>query len=130
MDREIDKTKQETLARDEVGSLISSARVAGTEVYNTRGDHLGTVEHVMIDKYSGQVSYAVMSFGGFLGIGQKYHPLPWQVLDFDPSKGGYCVDLGKQTLEGAPTYGVSSDPHEWTDRGWRNRVDDYYRPYI
>jgi hypothetical protein len=84
----------------------------------------------MIDKLSGQVAYAVMSFGGFLGIGEKYHPLPWQVLDYDTGKGGYVVDLDKKTLEGAPYYADTSDPHDWTDRTWRSRVDDYYRPYI
>ena len=83
---------QENLARAELGTLISSRRVEGTDVYNSRGDHLGTIEHVMIDKLTGQVSYAVMSFGGFLGIGEKYHPLPWQVLEYDTSKGGYIVE--------------------------------------
>jgi hypothetical protein len=71
-----------------------------------------------------------MSFGGFLGIGEKYHPLPWSVLDYDTAKGGYVVDLDKKTLEDAPYYGVTSDPYDWTDRTWRNRVDDYYRPYL
>jgi hypothetical protein len=126
----MDTRTQDTLARNELGNLISSRRVEGTEVYNTKGEHLGSIEHVMIDKLSGQVAYAVMSFGGFLGIGEKYHPLPWQVLDYDTAKGGYAVDLDKKTLEGAPYYGDSSDPHEWTDRTWRSRVDDYYRPYI
>ncbi len=126
----MDTRTQDTLARDEVGSLISSSRVAGTEVYNTKGDHLGSIDHVMIDKLSGQVNYAVMSFGGFLGIGEKYHPLPWAVLDYDPAKGGYVVDLDKKTLEAAPTYADTSDPYAWDDRGWRGRVDKYYQPYI
>ncbi|MGH7002471.1 MAG: PRC-barrel domain-containing protein [Alphaproteobacteria bacterium] len=126
----MDTRTQESLARDEVGSLISSSRVTGTEVYNPKGDHLGTVEHVMIDKLSGQVGYAVMSFGGFLGIGEKYHPLPWAVLDYDVAKGGYVVDLDKKTLEGAPYYGDTSDPYDWADRGWRSRVDKYYQPFL
>ena len=127
---EMDTRTQDTLARDEMGNLISSRRVEGTDVYNTNGEHLGSIEHVMLDKLSGQVAYAVMSFGGFLGIGEKYHPLPWSVLDYDTSKGGYVVDLDKKTLEGAPSYGETSDPYDWTDRTWRNRVDDYYRPYL
>lgn len=126
----MDSRTQESLARDEVGGLISSERVEGTDVYNRQGDNLGTIEHVMIDKMTGQVAYAVMSFGGFLGIGEKYHPLPWQALDYDTAKGGYVVDLDKKTLENAPNYGETSDPHAWTDRTWRSRVDDYYRPYI
>jgi len=126
----MDARTQESLASNEVGSLISSGRVTGTEVYNVKGEHLGTIEHVMIDKLSGQVGYAVMSFGGFLGIGEKYHPLPWAVLDFDPAKGGYIVDLDKKTLEAAPIYANTSDPSEWDDRGWRGRVDKYYQPYV
>ena len=125
----MDTRTQDNLAKDEVGTLISSSRVEGTEVYNPKGEHLGTIEHVMIDKFSGQVSYAVMSFGGFLGIGEKYHPLPWQVLDYETDKGGYVVDLDKKTLEGAPYYG-GTDPDKWPDRTWRTRVDEYYRPYI
>lgn len=126
----MDTRAQDSLGRSEMGNLISSRRVEGTEVYNPKGEHLGSVEHVMIDKLSGQVAYAVMSFGGFLGIGEKYHPLPWQVLDYDTAKGGYVVDLDKKTLEGAPHYGETSDPYDWTDRTWRSRVDDYYRPYL
>lgn len=127
---EMDSRTQETLARDELGNLISSRRVEGTSVYNTKGEHLGAIEHVMLDKLSGQVAYAVMSFGGFLGIGEKYHPLPWGVLDYDPAQGGYVVDLDNASLERAPHYGDTSDPAAWTDRTWRNRVDEYYRPYL
>ena len=67
------------------GSLIAADRVEGTAVYNRQGDHLGAIKTVMIDKPSGKVAYAVMSFGGFLGIGEKYHPLPWSTADL-PSR--------------------------------------------
>ena len=125
----MDTRTQDSLARDELGTLISSRRVEGTSVYNRTGESLGTVDHVMIDKLTGQVAYAVMSFGGFLGIGEKYHPLPWGVLDYEVSKGGYVVDIDKRTLEGAPIY-ESNDAERWGDRGWRKRVDDYYLPYV
>ena len=71
------------LATDETNRLISSDKVEGTPVYNPKGERLGKVHHLMIDKYTGQVAYAVMSFGGFLGIGEKYHPLPWKMLNYD-----------------------------------------------
>ncbi len=125
----MDTRTQDSLARDELGNLISSRRVEGTSVYNRKDESLGTVDHVMIDKLSGQVAYAVMSFGGFLGIGEKYHPLPWGVLDYEVSKGGYVVDIDKRTLEGAPIY-ESNDATTWGDRGWRKRVDEYYLPYV
>ncbi len=114
----------------ESSRLISANKVEGTAVYNRKGDKLGTVEDIMIDKYTGQVGYAVMSFGGFLGIGDKHHPLPWQVLDYDPKMGGYVVDLDKKQLEGAPSYATDEDP-DWEDRVWGKRVHDYYNvpPY-
>jgi hypothetical protein len=62
--------------KDETGDLIASNKVEGTAVYNRQGERLGTVHNFMVNKRSGQVAYAVMSFGGFLGIGESYHPLP------------------------------------------------------
>jgi hypothetical protein len=76
------------LEADETHRLISSEKVDGTAVYDRRGERLGSVHHLMLDKYTGQVSYAVMSFGGFLGIGESYHPLPWKVLNYDIRLGG------------------------------------------
>ncbi len=78
----------------------------------------------MIDKFSGQVAYAVMSFGGFLGIGERYHPLPWKALDYDPKLGGYVVDLGREQLEGAPSY--SRDEAPWGDPAYGRGVSSYY----
>ena len=85
------------------GTLISAQKVKGTTVLNLAGEKLGSVEDVMIDKVSGRAIYAVMSFGGFLGMGEKYHPLPWATLKYDEQKGGYVVNLDKKQLEGAPS---------------------------
>jgi sporulation protein YlmC with PRC-barrel domain len=74
--------------REETGSLISAEKVTGTNVYNTAGESLGEIEDVMIDKQSGRIAYAVMSFGGFLGIGERYHPLPWSTLKYDTRQNG------------------------------------------
>ena len=92
------------------GSLIAAEKVEGTNVYNLDGEKLGTVDDIMIDKVSGKAIYALMSFGGFLGIGEKYHPLPWSTLKYDESKGGYLVNLNKKMLEGAPT----DEDFRWT----------------
>jgi len=67
----------------ETTALIGSDKVEGTDVYNARGEHMGSIERVMIDKRSGQVAYAVLSFGGFLGIGSDYYPVPWAALTYD-----------------------------------------------
>jgi hypothetical protein len=110
---------------DETASLISSEKVDGTYVYNHNGDSLGTIHHLMIDKLTGRVEYAVMSFGGFLGIGESYHPLPWSMLTYEASMGGYVVDVDRTRLERAPRYTPSSTP-DWSDRGYRSRVDEYW----
>src|SRR5690242_8118538 len=91
-----------TPATDETSDLIASNKVEGTAVYNTNGERLGTVYNFMVNKRSGQVAYAVMSFGGFLGIGESYHPLPWRALTYDTRQGGYVVDISRERLEGAP----------------------------
>jgi hypothetical protein len=110
--------------------LIAGSRVSGTTVYDTVGATIGTIQDVMIDKMSGRIAYAVMSFGGFLGLGAKHHPLPWTTLKYDPSLGGYVVNLDRRMLEGAPAY-ADDAPANWDDPAWGQRVHDYYRaePY-
>ena len=110
--------------------IISADRVTGTNVYNTAGEKLGHVEKVLLDKYSGKVAYALMSFGGFLGIGEKYHPLPWNALKYDTGKEGYVVNLDKKMLEAAPTVDTYEGSH-WRDEAWNRKVHDYYKqsPY-
>ena len=105
------------------GSLIAADQVNGTNVYNTAGDKLGSVDDIMIDKISGKAIYAVMSFGGFLGIGEKQHPLPWSALTYDEGKGGFVVNLDKKQLEGAPT--IDNEDFKWTSDYGRT-VDKYY----
>ncbi len=106
------------------GSLIAAEKVEGTNVYNMQGEKLGTVEDIMLDKVSGRAIYAVMSFGGFLGMGEKQHPLPWSTLRYDDRKGGYIVNLDKRVLEKAPTYDRTAD-FVWTP-DYGRQVDKYY----
>jgi PRC-barrel domain len=80
-------------------SVIASNKVEGTTVYKRDGEQLGSVYNFMVDKYSGQVAYAVMSFGGFLGLGESYHPLPWKVLTYDTRLEGYVIDLDTERLK-------------------------------
>lgn len=104
--------------------LIASDKVEGTAVYNRQGEKLGSVYNFMVDKRSGQVEYAVMSFGGFLGMGDRYHPLPWRVLTYDTNQGGYVIDLDKRALEGAPSYEPGQEPSY--DRSYDEEVYRYY----
>jgi sporulation protein YlmC with PRC-barrel domain len=103
--------------------LISSDKVDGTAVYNRNGDKLGTISHLMIGKRDGRVSYAVMSFGGFLGMGTEEYTLPWDKLDYDVNQGGYVVDVTKEQLEGAPRYERNRDDY---DRTYYEGVSGYY----
>ena len=113
------------VATDETNRLIASDKVEGTAVYNRQGERLGDVYNLMIDKYSGQVAYAVMSFGSFLGMGGSYHPLPWKVLDYDTTRGGYVVDLDQEKLKEAPSFSQDQSP-EWGNPEWDARVREYY----
>jgi sporulation protein YlmC with PRC-barrel domain len=110
---------------DTRGRLIAASKVNGTSVYNTAGEKLGSVYDVMIDKRAGKTEYAIMSFGGFLGIGDSYHPLPWQALTYDERQGGYVVNLDRSRLEAAPSY-RASETSTWEDPAYGRRVNDYY----
>ena len=120
-----DEKTRDTLTADETGRLISSNKVEGTAVYDRHREKLGTVHHLMIDKYTGQVAYAVISFGGFLGIGAEYHPIPWRLLDYDEKMGGYVVDLDQEQLKKAPHFAENREP-EWSDRAYTARIEEYW----
>jgi sporulation protein YlmC with PRC-barrel domain len=110
--------------------LIEASKVQGTAVYNPQGERLGTIDDVMIEKRSGHAAYAIMSFGGFLGLGGDYRPIPWSKLKFDPQLGGYVVDIEPRLLEGAPTYAAGAEPR-WGDQSYEEGLHNYYgvRPY-
>jgi sporulation protein YlmC with PRC-barrel domain len=106
-------------------SLIEASKVQGTDVYNPHGEKLGVVDDVMIDKRSGQAAYAIMSFGGFLGLGGDFYPIPWKTLKFDSAIGGYVVDIEPRVLEGAPAYAAGAEP-QWGDRNYEENLHRYY----
>ena len=92
----------------ETANLIGSDKVEGTAVYASDGSKIGSIQRVMIDKVSGKVAYAVMSFGGFLGMGEDYYPVPWSMLNNDTSLEGYRTNLTKEQIERAPKYSAST----------------------
>ena len=104
--------------------LISSRRVEGTPVYNQAGEKLGTIHSVMIEKVSGRVAYAVMAFGGFLGLGSHVHPVPWELLTYDVDRDGYVVDLTREQLEKAPAMRLDDDDRPVDDT--YAEATDYY----
>jgi len=111
--------------------LILSSRVEGTPVFSPTGERIGHIDDLSIDRVTGQVVYAILSFGGFLGIGERFHPLPWSLLKYDPAEAGYVVPLDKAQLEDAPHY----DRSELAELGGRShqaygeRIFDYYGVY-
>ena len=104
-------------------ALISADRVEGTPVYTPGGDKLGHVEDIMLHKQTGRVAYAVVSFGGFLGVGEKYHPLPWSMLKYDTEKNGYVLPIARSKLEEAPSF---RDTDLGDDDDWRTAVHSHY----
>ena len=126
----------------ETSGLIGSDKVEGTTVYDAKGEKMGSIERVMINKRSGhvtsvvgemgnggQVAYAVLSFGGILGLGSDYYPIPWNSLKYDTNLGGYRLDITEQQLQGAPKY--TGNDWDWEDRARGRKVYEYYgMPYL
>lgn len=94
----------DSLAIEETDRLIASDKVEGTKVYNRQGDKLGSIMNFMVDKRTGKAEYAVMEFGGILGIGNEYYPIPWEMLHYEPAQGGYVVDITREKLDKAPHF--------------------------
>ena len=109
---------------DPGGRLISASRVSGTPAFNLDGERLGAIQDLVVDKRTGWIAYAVLAFGGFLGIGGKYHPLPWSTLTYDTALGGYVVNLDRGVLERAPACAEGEAP--WDDPEWGRRLRQYY----
>ena len=109
----------------EFGNLIGSDKVEGTAVYDAERQKMGTIKRVMIEKIDGKVSYAVLSLGMFLGIGDDVYSLPWQSLKYDSNLGGYVTGLTESALEGAPKY-ANESAWDWADPGTARSIDDYY----
>ena len=119
-------TTERTTATRETARLIGSDKVEGTPVYRSNGERVGQIERVMIDKINGKVAYAVMSFGGFMGIGEDYYPLPWSLLTYNPRLEGYeLVNVSEEQLKGAPRYS-KHESWDWADRARGKQVYDYY----
>lgn len=102
--------------------LISSARVEGTPVFDRRAAKIGTIHSVMIDKVPGQARFAVLSFGGFMGLGARVFPLPWEMLTYDRDIRGYMLGVTREEVEAAPymTLDKAGRPHEVPEPAYRH----------
>jgi len=118
------RDEEHRVPRDETSRLIASDKVEGTRVYDPDGRRLGRIENFMVSKRSGRVEYAVLSFGGFMGMGERHYPVPWDELTYDERLGGYVVSITERDLERAPSH----DPRRsrrFDDR-YRDDIDAYY----
>jgi uncharacterized protein YodC (DUF2158 family) len=102
--------------------LVSSEDVQGVTVYGSGNESIGRIEHLLIEKVSGRVVYAVMSFGGFLGLAHSHYPIPWSALEYDTSLQGYRTGITEAVLREAPN--VSDD--SLMDRNWETRIHQHY----
>ncbi len=106
-------------------SAIRAKKVIGTSVKDATGATIGRVEDIVLDKLSNNIMFAIVGFGGFLGVGEKFHPLPWSTLDYDEDADGYVVNLTRQQLEAAPAFTMDEltrgDGTQFRERGY-----DYY----
>lgn len=104
----------------EEGDLVTATGVTNQDVYNADGDKVGWLDEIVLEKRTGEVAYVVLAVGGFLGIGERYHRLPWNRLTYDEAKGGYNIDITGDQLREAPHFsrdevkarGVIPDTHE------------------
>ena len=108
--------------------LIPAKRVNGSAVYNQAHTKIGRIEDIAIDKRTGKVAYAILSFGGFLGLGEKFQPLPWSVLTYSEEDDGYIVPITEEFLALAPKLDVS-ELSGWDDSAGREAFFRYYEAY-
>ena len=110
--------------------VLAASTLTGDPVKNSTGEHIGTVDEIMIDILSGKVAYAVLSFGGFLGMGEKLFALPWSTLRVDEDQKHFILDIDKAKLENAPGFDKEHWP-DMVDQTWGNQIFAYYgaKPY-
>jgi sporulation protein YlmC with PRC-barrel domain len=112
-------------AHGTTSSLIASDRVEGTAVYDAHGKRIGKVERLMIDKLTGRIAYAILSFGGFLGIGEDHYPIPWSMLTYNEKPDGFQLDVTEEQLKNAPKI-EQGESSEQENRGRNQDVYDYW----
>lgn len=111
-------------------ALMGAETLVGNDVVNKKDEDLGDIKEIMLDVRTGRVSYAVLSFGGFLGLGEKLFAVPWDALTLDTEEKRFVLDVAKDSLDGAPGF----DKNDWPDMAdptWQKKIHAYYgtRPY-
>jgi len=123
-------TTMESATAKRYRRVLSASTLAGDRVVNAKGEDIGKIDEIMIDVPTGRVAYAVLSFGGFLGMGDKLFAIPWSRLTLDEDNQNFQLDLDRETLEQAPGFDKDNWP-DMADRSWGSKIYTYYRsdPY-
>jgi sporulation protein YlmC with PRC-barrel domain len=123
-------TTTTTEAGNKYRRVLSASTLAGDKVVNARGEDIGKIDEIMIDTPTGRVAYAVLSFGGFLGMGDKLFAIPWSRLSLDEDNKVFVLDIDKETLKQAPGFDKDKWP-DMADQSWNSRIYSYYgsKPY-
>jgi sporulation protein YlmC with PRC-barrel domain len=108
-------------------SAIRAKKVIGTTVKNTAGEKIGEVEDIVLDKQSNNIIFAVVGFGGFLGMNEKFHPVPWSALDYDEMENSYVVPFTKEQLQAAPADSIEKLTRAEGAATYATRANDYYK---
>jgi len=106
-------------------TVLSASTIIGDKVVNTQGENLGKIEEIMLDAQDDRIAYAVLSFGGFLGVGEKLFAVPWNALELDAENKRFVLDQSKEKLENAPGFDKNNWPN-FADRSFGSEIYDYY----
>lgn len=107
-------------------TLLSAGTIEGDDVYNLKDEKLGTIEDIMLDIHEGNIRYAVLSSGGFLGMGDRLFAIPWSAFKIDTEHKRFTLDVDMERLKDAPGFDKDNWP-DWSDASWSASVDSYYR---
>ncbi|NTV70247.1 MAG: PRC-barrel domain containing protein [Azonexaceae bacterium] len=105
--------------------LLSASTLAADDVYNPKGEKLGSIKELMLNINSGKVCYAVLSFGGFLSLGEKLFAVPWSALTVDTDNQRFVMDTDEERLKTAPGFDADNWPN-MADATWEKNVNTYY----
>lgn len=111
-------------AQPSESEALPVGKIEGADIYSPDGEPIGAIESLMIDKKTGKVAYAVMSFGGFFGIGEEFYPIPWEKLVYDPDHDAFKLDIDKDRLSQAPKI-IDEASYDWS-RAEGRKIHDYY----
>lgn len=105
--------------------VLSASTLSGDDVYNLKGEKLGSIKEIMLDIHNGRVCYAVLSFGGFLSLGEKLFAVPWSALTVDTENKRFVMDADEERLKEAPGFDTENWPN-MADPSWEKTIHSYY----